>query len=302
MRAWIWPMTLTQLTGCMGFHKGPMPGEPTGATYVQTRDTRVRYIDVGAGPAVVLLHGFASSLETWAAVIPALEKTHRVIALDLRGFGWTDRPEADYSPQGQAELVLEVLDHLGVDRAAVVGHSWGASVALALTLRAPARVTRLALYDAWAYESQLPSFFVWARLSGVGETLFSMYYREQAERRLALAFHDKRHVTPELIDAVYKAMERPGTVAAALATVRGQRFTEVERRYREIDKPTLILWGREDRVSALAMGERLQRDLRQAQLRTYARCGHFPMLEAASESTGDLVQFLSGERVALTLQ
>ena len=130
---------------------------------MQLDGARVRYVDEGQGPPVVLIHGFASSLDAWATVTPELVKRHRVIALDLKGFGWSDRPEGDYSPRAQATLVVQLLDRLGVKRAAVVAHSWGSSVALALALMAPDRVSRIALYDAWVYEEQLPTTFLWAR-------------------------------------------------------------------------------------------------------------------------------------------
>jgi pimeloyl-ACP methyl ester carboxylesterase len=299
MRAWVWPIAASQLSSCLAFHQGAMPGEPKDATYIEANDTRVRYVDTGQGPAVVLLHGYASSLDVWAPVIPALAARHRVIALDLRGFGWTDRPPADYSPSGQAALVREIMDRLGVRRAALVAHSWGSSVALTHALESPERVAKIALYDAWVYESQLPSFFVWSRLAGVGETLFSLYYRERPAERLATAFYDGRYVTPELREAVELAMQRPGTVAAALATARGQRYTALERRYREVQQPVLLLWGREDRVSPLAAGERLVRDLPHAALEVYERCGHFPMIEAREASTGALARFLDeDERTA----
>jgi pimeloyl-ACP methyl ester carboxylesterase len=92
------------------------------------------------------------------------------------------------------------------------------------------------------------------------------------------------------------ALARPGTVAAALAAVRGQRYAGVEGRYRTIDKPTLLLWGREDAVTPVRYGERLARDLPNAQLVTYPRCGHFPMIEAMSTSNRDLMSFLASPR------
>src|SRR5258706_2547693 len=106
-----------------------------------------------------MLHGFASSLETWASVIPALTKTHRVLALDLKGFGWTDRPDGDYSPKAQARLVRGLMKARGIERAAFVAHSWGSSVVLQLALDHPELVDRIALYDAWVYASQLPVTF-----------------------------------------------------------------------------------------------------------------------------------------------
>ena len=299
--------------GCLSFHKGPMPGEPSAARFAEVDGVRVRYTDTGepeakadastdakanananAGrPTVVLVHGFASALEVWGAVAPALARTHRVIALDLKGFGWTDRPEGDYSPEAQAKLVLRLLDQRGVSRTAIVAHSWGSSIALAASMQAPERVTKIALYDAWVYEEQLPTFFHWARAEGVGEALFGLYYKQRVDERIGLAFFDKKYVTEQLVESVEEAVDRPGTVAAALAAVRGQNYSEAERRYRGIDKPTLLMWGREDLVTPLKYGERLARDLPNAKLVTYPRCGHFPMIEAISASNRDLALFLA---------
>ncbi len=282
-------------SGCMSFHQGAMPGEPKNATFAEVEGARVRYVDRGKGPAVVLLHGFASSLETWSDVMSDLERDHRVVALDLKGFGWTDRPEGDYSPIAEARLVLALMDRLGIDSAAIVAHSWGASVALRLALAAPPRVRRLALYDAWVYEDQLPTTFVWARAGGIGELLFGLFYRERPDEKIALAFYDPANVSQDLVDATERALDRPGTTAAALAAVRGQRFAEVEKHYREIDKPVLLLWGREDRVTQLRYGEELSKELPNARLEVFPRCGHFPMIEAKNPSTRALRKFLAEE-------
>ncbi|MDQ3030962.1 MAG: alpha/beta fold hydrolase [Myxococcota bacterium] len=286
---------LPVLGGCLSFHRGAMPGEPASARFAQIDGTRVRFVDEGEGPAVVMLHGFASSLETWAAVMPEVRARHRVLALDLRGFGWTDRPDGDYSPEAQARLVLALMDEQGIERAAFVAHSFGASVALAIALIAPERVTRVALYDAWVYSSQLPTFFHMARAEGVGEALFSIWYGERTEDRIALAFHDRSYVTQALVDDVQRALERPGTYAAALASVRAMHYEAQQARYAEIEQPALLMWGREDRVTPVSIGERLARDLPGARLVVYPGCGHFPMIEHARQSTRELVRFLEAD-------
>lgn len=283
------------LAGCLSFHAGKMEGEPPKATFAEVAGARVRYLDAGKGSPVVLIHGFASSLETWEALVPELAAKHRVIALDLKGFGWTDRPEGDYSPAAQAKLVLALLDKLGVEKAAFVGHSWGSSVTLALSLAAPERVTRIALYDAWVYEEQLPSTFLVARAPGLGELLFTLFYDQRPDERLSLAFYNKDFLTEKLAEDVEKSLERPGTGAAQLAAVRGQRFTEQQARYKTIEKPVLLLWGREDVVTTLPFGERLSRELPHARLVVYPRCGHFPMFEAKGESNREVVKFLDAE-------
>ena len=210
------------MSGCISFHAGAMPGEPTSATFMTIDGVRMRYVDEGEGSPVVLIHGFASSIENWTAVMPALVADgHRVIAMDLHGFGWTDRAEGDYSSESQARLVLALMDRLGVTRADLVGHSYGAGVTLQMALLEPGRVQRIALYDAWAYSDQIPAFFHVARPEGLGEAMFAAWYGERSEDRMALAFYDQRFVTMELIDAVEASLRRPGTYAAALAAVRG---------------------------------------------------------------------------------
>jgi pimeloyl-ACP methyl ester carboxylesterase len=282
--------------GCLSFHSGPMPGEPRNASFAEVQGARVRFVDIGEGPAVVMIHGFASSLDVWEGVLSEVARSHRVLALDLKGFGWTDRPEGDYSAAAQARLVLGLMDARGIDQAAVVAHSWGSSVALALTLMAPQRVTRLALYDAWVYEEQLPPTFYWARADGVGEAIFGAFYNQRVEDKLALAFFDKKFVTQGLVDATERALERPGATAAALAAVRGQRFAEVQDHYKDIQHPTLLLWGREDLVTTLSYGERLSNELAHARLVVYPRCGHFPMIEAKAPSNAELLGFLAVDR------
>ncbi len=282
------------LPGCApSFSEGVPPGGPKDAMYADIGGARLRFVDEGEGPPVVLIHGFASALDTWHGVMKELRKHHRVLAMDLKGFGWSSRPPGDYSPQAEAQLVLALMEQRNIHSAQVVAHSWGSSVALAMALAAPERVTKIALYDAWVYEEQLPTTFLWARASGVGEVLFDLFYSERADEKIARAFYDpKKYVTEKFVEEVERALDRPGTTAAALAAVRGQRFEDVQKSYHELKQPVLLLWGRDDEVTLMPFGERLARDLPHAHLLVYPQCGHFPMIEAAGTSTDDLVKFL----------
>ncbi len=233
------------------FHAAPLPGAPAGETFADVDGVHVHYRDQGQGPAVVLVHGFAGSLEHWAGVAPALAAHHRVISLDLKGFGWTSRPEGDYSPAAQAQLVWHLLDKLGVGDVAIVGHSWGASVALSMAVAQPARTRRVALYSAYVYDEQVPGFFRWAQATN-GSVLFSLFYKQRIEDRAPLAYYDERWVTLARVERVEAEMERPGTVAAALATVQGHHFEKLHDQLQSFDKPVLLLWGAQDLVTPVS--------------------------------------------------
>jgi uncharacterized protein (TIGR04551 family) len=284
------------LAGCPSFHAGPLPGAPGDATFVDVDGIHVRYREAGSGPAVILLHGYGASLDTWITVQPAVAAHHRVIAIDLKGFGWTSRPDGDYSPAAQAQLAWHVLDKLGVDRVAIVGHSWGTSVALAMAVSHPERTLRVALYDAYVYDDQVPSFFRWAQTSGLGELLFSLFYTERIEDRAPLAYYDERWVTQARVDRVERDLDRPGTTAAALAVARGHHFAALHEQLRTFTRPVLLLWGAEDEVTPLAFGHRLVNELANASLKVYEHCGHIPMVEAHHASTRDLIEFLDHDR------
>lgn len=281
------------------------PGQPLG---VSPRPGG-RIVEIPAGPAVyvevrgderaqvpvLLLHGFASNHEVWDPVEPALRETRRTINLDLPGFGGSSRFEGDYSPSALAAYVGQVLDSLGARVVDVVAHSWGSSVALALALAQPGRVRRLVLIGAWVFDEQVPPFFRWARAPLIGEALFALFYRERPEDRFPLAFEDPRLVAMPLLDAIRRSFERPGTIRAALAAVRGQCFLQLEPSYPRVHQPTLLLWGSEDRVSRPRFGERLERLLPRARLEVLRGVGHFPMLESPHRTRALLVGFLGEE-------
>lgn len=291
----IWmAVLLCNMMGCLHFHEGPLPNEPEKAQFMEIDGIRLRYDVRGTGPVVVLLHGFASSLDVWGRLVQDLESDYTIVRLDLKGFGWSERPEGDYSPQAQADLVWGMLEKLQIDKFALVGHSWGSSVALQMALNQPTRIERLALYDAWVYEEQLPAFFIWSRTPGFGETMFRLWYKERPEDRMAMAFHNPEiYIQESFSESVDEGLDRPGTVRAALEAVRGQDYEAVQHRYKEISMPVLLLWGDSDQVAPLWVGQRLAAELPYARLKVYGACGHFPMIESYGSSTYDLVDFLS---------
>jgi pimeloyl-ACP methyl ester carboxylesterase len=275
---------------------GPGPGSVGGQESRQ--DSALRFIDVGdawlrvrdVGPVtstktpLLLLHGFGSRLETWAAVQDALAVDRRVIAFDHKGFGHSERSAGDYGPEKHARDAVAILDALSVPRAVLAGHSYGGGVALRVALRAPDRVAGLGLVDAFALAEQVPTSFAWAKAPGLGEFIFSTLFTEMPGEKYVLAFHDgQRFATAEVLDDVRALQERPGSTYAELATVRGMDYDAVQGRYAGVTAalPKVVVWGEDDRVTPLAQGERLAA-LLDAPLVIVPACGHMPTWERPS--------------------
>ncbi len=284
------------VTGCVSFQTGPSMAIAQAERVELPGRGRLRVIDRNptAEEAVLLVHGYGASSASWAPIVPALAKRYRVLAVDLPGFGKSDRRPGDYSPEALADVLAEVLDRKGIAKAHVLGHSWGSSVVLAFARRHPDRLAKLAVISGWVYDEQLLPIMRWARVRGVGEALYALFYRQMIGERLYLNFYDPSLVTQETVEAVEDQMALEGAVAAALAAARGMRFADHEAEYKTIGDETLLVWGREDRVSRVAFGERLARDLPHAHLVVLPRCGHVPMWECRGETLGAVERFLAG--------
>ncbi|MDP3276558.1 MAG: alpha/beta fold hydrolase [Deltaproteobacteria bacterium] len=289
MRAGMALCALSTVTACQAYQR---PDEPialprgTQGQRVAVRQNRRMYVENRAAltergrTATLFVHGFASNRDTWAMIEPALRQDRATIAVDLPGFGLSDRTEGDYSPYALADDLVTLLDHLGVPRCDVVAHSWGSSVALALAMRHPTRIRRLVVIGAWVYEEQIPPFFRWAREPGVGEGLFELFYRERLEDRAPMGFAEGTEVPQATVDAIERSLERPGTLRAALAAVRGQYYAHMESQYRTIAARSLVMYGEDDRVALPRYGARLARELQDGRMVTVGASGHFPMFEA----------------------
>lgn len=291
--------------GCVHFQA---PGAADEAAKDVPKDTielpgrgRVHVIDrnPSARETVLLVHGYGASWASYRPVVSELSTAFRVLAVDLPGFGGSERLEGDYSPDAMADALVKILDAKGVRRAHVIGHSWGGSVVLAFALRHPDRLGKLGVISGWVWSDQLIPLMRWARAPGLGEFLFALFYKQALGERLYLNFHDASLVSEELVEDVEAQMEKEGSVAVALAAARGMaRFEENEKRYKTISAPTLLVWGREDKVSRVQFGEKLARQIPHARFVVLPSCGHIPMWECTPGTVDALKEFLGDAEVA----
>lgn len=246
---------------------------------------------------LLLLHGTSSSLHTWEPWVQALREKHRVISVDLPGYGLTGPfPDGDYRLEHYTRFVEELLDARGVRHAVLVGNSFGGQVAIAMALDRPARVDKLILVDALAYPgdpASVPIGFRIARTPGLNLLMRYMLPRRVVEDSLRNVMGDPSKVTPELVDRYFDMSVRAGNRASLPARFMYLPTEASAARIRQISKPTLILWGGRDRLIPPGNGERLHRDIAGSQLVMFPELGHVPQEEDPVVSVAAALEFLN---------
>lgn len=249
----------------------------------------------GSGPTVLLLHGSGPGVSAWAnwrLTIPALAENFDVVAADIVGFGYTERPEGiRYGLDTWTRHAVDLMNALGIERAHVVGNSFGGSLALALAIRHPERVDRLVLMGSvgvpfvitpgldavWGYEPSIPAM----------------------EELLDLFSYDQSLIGPDLARLRFEASTRPGVQEAYASMFPAPRqaavdgMTHDEADIAAIAAPTLIVHGRDDRIIPVQNAYRLVELIDDAQLHIFGRCGHWTQIEHADAFSRLVTAFLS---------
>lgn len=247
--------------------------------------THLEYDDEGVpdGPPVVFIHGWTANRHRWDHQVSTLAKTHRVIRYDLRGHGESDVPSGGYTIAQMAEDLRALLDHLGIERATLVGHSMGGMTALTFALEHPTRVERLVLVGSIACMLYDPSRKL---LTAAGKRLpYPLFVRLNIERAFSRRY--PRHLKEEQIRASQSNARH--VVMAAFASM--EQFDVLDR-LGEIEVPTLIIHGVDDIQLPLTQARRMKRALPGARL-VLVEAGHECTLEAPEEVSDALADFLA---------
>jgi 2-hydroxymuconate-semialdehyde hydrolase len=251
--------------------------------------------DQGSGAPVLLIHGSGPGVSAWAnwrMTIPVLARTRRVIAPDMLGFGFTQRPaDNHYSVDRWVNHAIDILDTLDIAKTDLVGNSYGGALALALAIRHPERVRRLMLMGSVGVR-----FDITAGLDAVWGYQPSV---EAMKALLDIFACNRQLVTDELAELRYRASIQPGfqEAFAAMFPAPRQRWVDAlasdEAAIRALPHETLLIHGREDQVIPLQTSLTLCQWIANAQLHVFGHCGHWTQIEHASRFTRLVEDFLS---------
>ena len=271
---------------------GQTPSQPADKT-IAVFGQAIHYWDVGSGPVVVLVHGLGSRKEDWTPVLEPLAQKYRLLVPDQIGFGKSEKPLLDYSVQTYVDFLNEFLRQLKVEKVSLVGESLGGwiSALYAVELGDGAHLTpveKLVLVDAAGLKQDAaipnlnPSSL--ATMRGVMESVFydTSWLNDDALRKIftdKLSVHDSYTVRSFLSNPM-------------IATER------VDDRMGKIKTPTLVVWGKQDKLIPMAMGVRYAAGIAGAKLVSFDKCGHVPPIEKTEEFVAAVTTFLGGGAAA----
>jgi pimeloyl-ACP methyl ester carboxylesterase len=280
-----------------------MPATTTVQT-VRVDDLEIGYRELGAGPPVLLIHGWPTSSFLWRDVMPAIAEHNRVVAIDLPGFGVSDKPLGTrYDFAFFASAIDGLLDALGIDRVALAVHDLGGPVGVHWGLRNRDRMTRLALLNTLIYpelSEAVQAFVTACATPGLRERLTGEQGLEEA-MRLGLA--DPSSLSEATLSAVlepFGSSDARRALADAGIGLQPEGFTEIARELPSLDVPVRIVYGTEDRIlpDVAQTMARVAADLPQAVVTALPGCGHFLQEEAAGEVGALLATFFAAEPAA----
>jgi pimeloyl-ACP methyl ester carboxylesterase len=255
----------------------------------------------GRGRPILLIHGLGANTYTWRQLVPDLARTHRVIAVDLKGFGRSDKPlDAAYGALDHAALLKRLIARRGLTDLTLIGHSLGGGVTLALAYdlnrSQPGTVRRLVLMSSIAYRQSLPPSLALLQVPVLAQIgAFTLPAEVQVYQALHEAYYDPAKITREQVRAYAAPLYEPAARYALLKSVEQivpPNLSQLVAHYRSIRQPALLVWCAEDAIVPLWVGRKLARDLPNSRLAVMRGCGHVPQEEVGARTLALVRRFI----------
>jgi triacylglycerol lipase len=255
---------------------------------------KIHYQEAGSGPVVILLHGLGGDAGNWTPTIAPLAQKYRVIVPDQIGFGRSDKPFLNYRVGTLVDFLDGFYRELKIDKATLVGNSLGGWAAAAFALAHPQKVERLVLVCSAGFA--LTASVDPRVLNGLNPST-----RDAIKQVMSLVFYNAQlFASDAAVDQFFARRVTAGdgyTIQRFIDSI-GRGEDTLDGKLSAIKQPTLIIWGREDGLTPLALGERFKKEIAGSQLVIFEKCGHVPQLEKAAEFNTTLMKFLTTSAMA----
>jgi pimeloyl-ACP methyl ester carboxylesterase len=264
--------------------------------YINVMGINTYYLSGGNGSPVILIHGVGAGVFDWKFTVGPLSEHHRVYALDMVGYGHSDKPKTNYTLDYYVDFLEHFMDALQLDRASLVGQCFGGGTALGLATKSPKRIEKLILVNSASlgkeiqggWVNSLPFFLV---------QLFSRPSRKTVRLGFKWSVYNSGFITNQMVEESYQLRNIPGATYARASTYKTNFGVGGQRHYfldnlPQITVPTLIIWGREDKYFPIAHAQNAHRLIKNSQLNILEKCGHIPQLEKPDEFNRVVLDFL----------
>lgn len=282
--------------------------------FVRVNGIQMHYVAAGAGPVVVLLHGFPETHRSWDFQVPTLVREgFRVVCPDLRGYGSTDRPKAGYGLESLGEDIAELIDRVSNEPVSLVGHDWGGALAWQAATRFPDRIRKLivlncphpvrmaeALLSDWE-QIRRSWYMFFFQLPFLPERWLTKNDGANVIRLFRASFGRDREPPAEIVEASRLALLEPNAATAAISYYRQalrqlagpMRFREAMGSYGAIGAPVTVIWGQDDIALGMRLLEGTRRFAPDLTILPVANAGHFVHQEAPDVVNGLLIDALA---------
>ncbi|MFC0473173.1 alpha/beta fold hydrolase [Halalkalibacter kiskunsagensis] len=246
-------------------------------------------------PPIILIHGFVSSTYTFNRLMPLLTKEFSVIAIDLPGFGRSEKSKTFiYSFSNYAKFIEECIQYFKLKDVTIIGHSMGGQIALYTAQLAPYKVKNLVLLCSSGYLKSAKKPLIYCSYLPFFRFFVEQYIRKKdIKKSLENVFYNKSFITEELIEEFTRPLTEKDFYTSLQRLLRYREGDLTSYQLSKIQIPTLLIWGEEDRVVPLKIGQRLVQDLPNAKLITYEKTGHLVTEERPNDLYHHIASYIS---------
>ncbi|WP_042145219.1 alpha/beta fold hydrolase [Paucisalibacillus sp. EB02] len=244
-------------------------------------------------PTIFLIHGFVASSYTFNRLKPLLANEFSVIAIDLPGFGKSEKSTSfTYSFDNYASLVLKCMDYFQIKDAYVAGHSMGGQIALYTAKKAPERIKKLILFCSSGYLPKAKNYLIYSSYLPFFHLIARRKINSQSVvRNLRNVFYDHSFITEDQIEEYGRPLQDKNFPRSLVRLLRHREGDLNSEQLKEIKTPTLLLWGKDDKVVPLPIGKKLAKDLPNAKIISYEQAGHLVTEEKAQQLYKEILSF-----------
>jgi pimeloyl-ACP methyl ester carboxylesterase len=263
---------------------------------VNVKGINTHYLSGGNGPPVILVHGTGAGVFDWKLTVGPLSEYFSVYALDMVGYGHSDKPKTKYTLDYYVDFLEHFMDALQLNHCSLVGQCFGGATALGLAIKSPERIEKLIIAGS-PFLGKTVSIEIISRLPFFLVKLFSRASRRTVRLGFKVSVYDSGFVTNQMVEEAYQLRSMPGATYTRAATYKNNPGVGGQRHFfhdelAHVTVPTLIIWGRNDRYFPVAHAQAAHKLIKNSQLCIMEKCGHIPQLEKPDEFRRIVADFL----------